>query len=83
MTIKIKDNVKWHDGEPVKAEDLEYAYLVIGHKDYTGVRYGDALIQGIVGMEEYHSGKASTISGIKVVDEKRLRLRGNRRIHPC
>ncbi|PIC04047.1 oligopeptide ABC transporter substrate-binding protein [Anoxybacillus flavithermus] len=74
MTIKIKDNVKWHDGEPVKAEDLEYAYLVIGHKDYTGVRYGDALIQGIVGMEEYHSGKASTISGIEVVDEKTLTI---------
>jgi peptide/nickel transport system substrate-binding protein len=74
MTIKIKDNVKWHDGEPVKAEDLEYAYLVIGHKDYTGVRYGDALIQDIVGMEEYHSGKADKISGIKVIDDKTLTI---------
>ncbi|UOE77580.1 oligopeptide ABC transporter substrate-binding protein [Parageobacillus thermoglucosidasius] len=74
MTIKIKDNVKWHDGEPVKAEDLEYAYLVIGHKDYTGVRYGDALIQDIVGMAEYHSGKADKISGIKVIDDKTLTI---------
>jgi peptide/nickel transport system substrate-binding protein len=74
ITIKIKDNVKWHDGEPVKAEDLEYAYLVIGHKDYTGVRYGDALIQDIVGMEEYHSGKADKISGIKVIDDKTLTI---------
>ncbi|OAT73215.1 oligopeptide ABC transporter substrate-binding protein [Parageobacillus thermoglucosidasius] len=74
MTIKIKDNVKWHDGEPVKAEDLEYAYLVIGHKDYTGVRYGDALMQDIVGMEEYHSGKADKISGIKVIDDKTLTI---------
>jgi peptide/nickel transport system substrate-binding protein len=74
ITIKIKDNVKWHDGEPVKAEDLEYAYLVIGNKDYTGVRYGDALIQDIVGMEEYHSGKADKISGIKVIDDKTLTI---------
>lgn len=74
ITIKIKDNVKWHDGEPVKAEDLEYAYLVIGHKDYTGVRYGDALIQDIVGMDEYHSGKADKISGIKVIDDKTLTI---------
>ncbi|BDG35319.1 oligopeptide ABC transporter substrate-binding protein [Saccharococcus caldoxylosilyticus] len=74
MTIKIKDNVRWHDGEPVKAEDLEYAYLVIGNKDYTGVRYGDALIQDIVGMDEYHSGKADKISGIKVIDDKTLTI---------
>ncbi|WP_414600529.1 ABC transporter substrate-binding protein, partial [Bacillus cereus] len=26
ITIKIKDNVKWHDGNPVTAEDLEYSY---------------------------------------------------------
>ncbi|MBA2876399.1 oligopeptide ABC transporter substrate-binding protein [Thermaerobacillus caldiproteolyticus] len=74
ITIKIKDNVNWHDGEPVKAEDLEYAYLVIGNKDYTGVRYGDALIQDIVGMEEYHSGKTNKISGIKVIDDKTLSI---------
>ncbi|MCR8634816.1 oligopeptide ABC transporter substrate-binding protein [Paenibacillus radicis (ex Xue et al. 2023)] len=74
MTIKIKDNIKWHDGEPVKAEDLEYAYLVIGSKDYTGVRYGSTLIQDIVGMEAYHSGKVQSIAGIKVMDAKTLTI---------
>jgi peptide/nickel transport system substrate-binding protein len=77
MTIKIKDNVNWHDGEPVKAEDLEYAYLVIGSKDYTGVRYGSALIQGIVGMEAYHGGTAQSISGIKVIDARTLTITWN------
>ncbi len=77
MTIQIRDHVKWHDGEPVKAEDLEYAYLVIGHKDYAGVRYGDALIQDIVGMEAYHSGQAKDISGIKVQDDKTLTITWN------
>jgi peptide/nickel transport system substrate-binding protein len=77
MTIKIKDNVKWHDGEPVKAEDLEYAYLVIGSKDYTGVRYGSALIQDVVGMEAYHAGSAANISGIKVIDAKTLTISWN------
>ncbi|TVY07110.1 oligopeptide ABC transporter substrate-binding protein [Paenibacillus cremeus] len=77
MKIKIKDNVRWSDKEPVKAEDLEYSYLVIGSKDYTGVRYGDALIQDIVGMDEYHSGKAPNISGIKVLDDKTLTITWN------
>lgn len=77
MTIKIKDNVKWHDGESVKAEDLEYAYLVIGSSDYTGVRYGSELIQDIAGMEDYHTGKAKSISGIKVIDDKTLTITWN------
>ena len=64
ITLKIQDQVKWHDGLPVTAADLEYAYLVIGNKDYTGVRY-DTQMAMIEGMEEYHAGKADTISGIK------------------
>ncbi len=39
ITITIGDNVKWHDGEPVKASDLLYAYELLGHPDYTGNRY--------------------------------------------
>ncbi|MEK5393658.1 oligopeptide ABC transporter substrate-binding protein [Margalitia sp. FSL K6-0131] len=70
FTVKIKDNVNWSDGKPVTAEDYKYSFLVIGSKDYTGVRYGDDLIQSIVGMDDYHKGKAKDISGIKIIDEK-------------
>ncbi|MGE6260198.1 oligopeptide ABC transporter substrate-binding protein [Heyndrickxia sporothermodurans] len=78
ITVKIKDNVNWSDGKPVTAEDYEYSYLVIGNKDYTGVRYGDALIQDIVGMAEYHKGKADKISGIKIIDKKTLSITWNK-----
>ncbi|MDR7000807.1 oligopeptide ABC transporter substrate-binding protein [Neobacillus niacini] len=74
ITVKIKDNVNWSDGKPVIAQDYEYSFLVIGNKDYTGVRYGDALIQSIVGMKEYHEGKAKNISGIKIIDDKTLSI---------
>ncbi|MDP4162402.1 MAG: oligopeptide ABC transporter substrate-binding protein [Bacillota bacterium] len=74
ITVKIKDNVNWTDGQPVKAEDYEYSFLVIGNKDYTGVRYGDAIIQSIVGMKEYHEGKAKNISGIKILNDKTLSI---------
>ncbi|MGN4426151.1 oligopeptide ABC transporter substrate-binding protein [Bacillus cereus group sp. MYBK30-1] len=73
ITIKIKDNVKWHDGNPVTAEDLEFSYLIIGNDKYTGVRY-DTQMQMIEGMEEYHTGKADKISGIKVVDPKTISI---------
>ncbi|AYF04800.1 MULTISPECIES: oligopeptide ABC transporter substrate-binding protein [Bacillus] len=73
ITLKIKDNVKWHDGNPVTAEDLEYSYLVIGSKQYAGSRY-DTQMQMIEGMEDYHNGKAEKISGIKVTDPKTISI---------
>lgn len=63
-TIKVKDNVKWSDGEDVTADDVIFPYEIIGNKDYTGIRYDDTF-RNIVGMEEYHDGSADTISGIK------------------
>ncbi|OIK08360.1 oligopeptide ABC transporter substrate-binding protein [Bacillus sp. MUM 116] len=74
ITVKIKDNVNWSDGKPVTAQDYEYSFLVIGNKDYTGVRYGDAITQSIVGMKEYHEGKAKNISGIKIIDNKTMSI---------
>ena len=73
VTLTIKDGVKWSDGEPLKIEDLIQPYLIIGHKDYTGVRY-DADFQNIVGAVEYNAGTADTISGLKKVDEKTLEI---------
>jgi len=69
----IDENLNWHDGEPVKAEDWAYSFEVIAHPDSTSTRYG-ANMPNIVGMEEYHAGEADTISGIEVVDEKTLRI---------
>ncbi|QTM98812.1 oligopeptide ABC transporter substrate-binding protein [Sediminibacillus dalangtanensis] len=73
ITFKIRDNVNWHDGEPVTAEDWQFAYEVIGHPDYDGIRYGSDFTI-IKGMEAYHNGKADTISGIEVIDEKTMKI---------
>ncbi|MCT1902223.1 oligopeptide ABC transporter substrate-binding protein [Oceanobacillus sojae] len=73
FTFTIADNVNWHDGEPVTAEDWAYSYEVIGHPDYTGIRY-DASFRNIEGMDEYHSGDSDTISGIEIIDDKTLEI---------
>ena len=72
-TIKIKDGMKWSDGQPIVADDIIYTYEVIGNKEYTGVRYSDESAK-IVGMEDYKAGKASTISGIKKIDDKTVEI---------
>ncbi|MCJ7840285.1 oligopeptide ABC transporter substrate-binding protein [Lederbergia sp. NSJ-179] len=73
FTLKIKDGVNWQDGEPVTAEDWAFAYEVLGHKDTAGIRYG-ADFENVVGMKEYHEGKADSISGIEIVDDKTLKI---------
>lgn len=72
-TITIRDNVNWHDGEPVKAEDLELAYYTLGHPDYVGTRF-DAGTENVEGIKEYQNGETESISGIKVIDEKTIEI---------
>jgi peptide/nickel transport system substrate-binding protein len=73
FTFTIRDNVNWQDGKPVTAEDWLFAHEVIGNPAYDGPRYGSDFTN-IEGMEEYHSGKAKTISGIKVLGDKKLQI---------
>ncbi|WP_106495922.1 oligopeptide ABC transporter substrate-binding protein [Lentibacillus sp. Marseille-P4043] len=72
VTFTIKDGIKWHDGEPLVAEDMAYAYEVIAHPDYEASRYAN--VSMIEGAEAYHNGEADSISGIEVVDDKTLVL---------
>lgn len=72
-TVTIQGDYKWSDGTPLTADDLIFPYELIGHPDYTGVRYDDDF-KNIVGAEEYHNGKADTISGITKVDDKSIKI---------
>lgn len=75
-TIKLREGLKWSDGEPLTAEDVIYSYEIIGHKDYTGVRYDSNFIN-IQGMPEYHEGKTDKITGIKKVDDLTVEITYN------
>ncbi|WP_265459171.1 oligopeptide ABC transporter substrate-binding protein [Enterococcus sp. HY326] len=72
-TVTLTKEPVWSDGEPVTSEDLAYPYEVIGHPDYTGIRY-DSTYSNIVGMDEYHAGTADTISGLTIVDDKTIQI---------
>ncbi|NKD28004.1 oligopeptide ABC transporter substrate-binding protein [Enterococcus casseliflavus] len=79
-TITLRDNLKWSDGEDVTSDDVIFSYEVIGHKDYTGIRY-DNNFTNIVGMEDYHDGKADTISGITKESDKVVKIQ-YKEVHP-
>lgn len=71
--ITLRDDLKWSDGEPLTTEDVLFSYEVIGHPEYTGIRYGSTF-SNIVGMEAYHNGEAETISGINIIDDKNITI---------
>lgn len=72
VTLNSKD-YKWSDGQPVTIDDYIFAYQAIGNKDYTGVRYDDDY-KNVVGMEEYHDGKADSVSGLEKVDDYTVKI---------
>ena len=72
-TYHINPQLTWSDGVPVTAEDIIFVYECIGHPKYTGVRY-DSDYENVVGMVEYHEGKAKTISGVKKIDDKTVEV---------
>ncbi len=38
LTFFLRDDVYWHDGEQLKADDVAFTYNILLHDDYTGVR---------------------------------------------
>lgn len=40
-TFKLKEGVKFHDGQPLTSADVKYTYEAIKHPDYQGVRATD------------------------------------------
>lgn len=67
ITITIKEGVKWSDGKQVNAKDIEYPYEILANKKTKSQRYSSQF-EEIIGMKEYHEGKANTISGIEMPD---------------
>ena len=73
VTITIPEGEKWDDGEDITIDDVIFPYYVIGHPDYTGIRYGDDFMN-VEGMEEYHNGDTDEISGLERVDDYTLTI---------
>ena len=62
--LKLRPNMKYSDGTPIKASDFTYAIQRLFKADSGGSVFFDV----IVGAKEYADGKADTISGITTDD---------------
>ncbi|QBP19006.1 oligopeptide ABC transporter substrate-binding protein [uncultured bacterium] len=65
--ITIRKNAKWSNGSPVIAKDVEYPYEILANPKSKSQQFSTDM-DDIQGMNAYHKGKASTISGITFPD---------------
>lgn len=72
-TFHLRDGIKWHDGQPVVADDIVWTFNAIFAPDYKGRSYG-AVMQDIVGAQEVKEGKATEAEGVKALDEKTVEV---------
>ena len=72
VTFHLVDNAKWTDGEPFTAEDVKFTLEFMSDPEYTGLN--STYVSPIAGYEDYHSGKADTLSGVNVVDDHTVEI---------
>jgi len=72
-TIKLRDGVKWHDGEAFTADDVQYSIEICLDPKGGGCSNAGTL-NPLAGSAEFQAGTATTVSGVKVVDPLTIEL---------
>ena len=73
-TFNLRDDVRFHDGEPLTAEDVKFSLEMFFHPD-TGASHGRTSgLDQLVGAAEFEAGEADEITGIKVLDDYTVEL---------
>ena len=71
-TFHIHQNVRWHDGEALTAEDIAWSYNTVTDPEAQSI-WGQKL-SDIVGFEAYQAGEIDTLEGVQVVDDHTLQI---------
>ncbi|MBC8429680.1 MAG: peptide ABC transporter substrate-binding protein, partial [Dehalococcoidia bacterium] len=72
-TFYLRQDVMFHNGRQVKAEDFKYSWERACNPD-TGSQTAATYLGDIVGGKEVLSGESEEISGVRVVDDYTLRV---------
>lgn len=71
MVVHLREDVKWHDGEVLTADDVVFTYQAIADPDYEaagGVRT-NPYVSPLLGFEEYRAGDTDEFKGVVAEDE--------------
>ena len=73
-TFYLNQDAKFHNGQPVTAEDVIYSLERAADPERGSVKRAESYLDDIVGVKERTSGKAKSISGIKALDEYTVQI---------
>ena len=72
-TFKLREDVKFQDGRPVKAADFKYSWEREADPS-TNSPTAATYLGDIVGVKDKLAGKANQVSGVKVIDDYTLQV---------
>ena len=72
-TFKIRSDARFHNGKPVTAGDFKWS-IERAADPKTASPVADTYLNDIVGAMDYIEGKASEISGLRVIDDLTLQI---------
>ena len=72
FTFTINPNAKFSDGSDVTADDV--AFTITGHLDPKTASQRQTKFTPIAGAQDFVDGKATSVSGLEVVDPKTLKI---------
>ena len=68
-TYHLRNDVVWHDGVPLTADDVKWTIELYSHPDSAVTVLAILPLSGIVGYTEFSEGSADEITGVKVIDD--------------
>lgn len=70
VTYKLKEGLKWSDGDDVTVDDYIFWVLMLSKGDYNTVTGSTEVgADSLKGYQAYHSGESDTFEGIKKIDD--------------
>ena len=72
-TFTLRDNVTFHNGERVTAEDFKWSIERAASPELAS-HLADTYLNDIIGAEDYIEGNADSIEGVQVIDEQTLQI---------
>ncbi|SFF23672.1 peptide/nickel transport system substrate-binding protein [Paenibacillus algorifonticola] len=81
-TVKLNENAKWSDGEPVTADDVVFTVKLIGNpKSIVSLSTRYAVLEGFDELGKLPEG-ASDVAGVKKIDDHTVEFRTKQPVDP-
>lgn len=75
VTFKLRNGVKWHDGEAFTADDVKFTFDFCANDKYKGPN--TMFVKNIKGYDDFKNGKTNNIEGVKKVDDNTIEITTN------